>query len=61
MVLEPTAEPVFHPDSYGYRPGRSALHAVEKARRRCWENDWIIDMDIRAFFDAVPGTWFSGR
>src|SRR6266487_4885144 len=42
------------PDSYGYRPGRSALHAVAKARRRCWENDWAIDMDIRAFFDTVP-------
>ena len=54
MVLEPAAEPVFHPDSYGYRPGRSALHAVAKARRRCWENDWVIDMDIRAFFDTVP-------
>ena len=54
MVLEPTAEPVFHPDSYEYRPGRSALHAVAKARRRCWENDWVIDMDIRAFFDTVP-------
>jgi RNA-directed DNA polymerase len=54
MVLEPRAEPVFHPDSYGYRPGRSALHAVAKARRRCWENDWVIDMDIRAFFDTVP-------
>jgi RNA-directed DNA polymerase len=40
MVLEPMAEPVFHPDSYGYRPGRSALDAVGKARRRCWENDW---------------------
>ena len=54
MVLEPEAEPVFHPDSYGYRPGRSALHAVATARRRCWENDWVIDMDIRAFFDTVP-------
>ena len=54
MVLEPTAEPAFHPDSYGYRPRRSALHAVARARRRCWENDWVIDMDIRAFFDTVP-------
>jgi RNA-directed DNA polymerase len=54
MVLEPEAEPVFHPDSYGYRPGRSALQAVATARRRCWENDWVIDMDIRAFFDTVP-------
>ncbi len=54
MVLEPEAEPVFHPDSYGYRPGRSALQAVAAARQRCWENDWAIDMDIRAFFDTVP-------
>jgi RNA-directed DNA polymerase len=54
MVLEPTVEPVFHPDSHGYRPGRSALDAVAKALRRCWENDWVIDMDIRAFFDTVP-------
>ena len=36
MVLEPVVEPLFHPDSYGYRPGRSALHAVEMARKRCW-------------------------
>ena len=64
MVLEPTAEPVFHPDSYGYRPGRSALHAVAKARRRCWENDWVIDMDIRAFFDHCslgPGSQGGGK
>ena len=54
MVLEPEAEQVFHPDSYGYRPGRSALQAVATARQRCWENDWVIDMDIRAFFDTVP-------
>ena len=54
MVLEPEVEPVFHPDSYGYRPGRSALQAVAAARRRCWESDWVIDMDIRAFFDTVP-------
>ncbi len=52
MVLEPEAEQVFHPDSYGYRPGRSALQAVATARRRCWENDWVIDMDIRAFLDT---------
>ena len=52
MVLEPEVEPVFHPDSYGYRPRRSALQAVATARRRCWENDWVIDMDIRAFLDA---------
>ena len=53
-VIEARAEPVFHPDSYGYRPGRSALDAVAACRQRCWENDWVIDLDIRKFFDSVP-------
>jgi RNA-directed DNA polymerase len=53
-VIEALAEPVFHPDSYGYRPGRSALDAVAACRRRCWSRDWVIDLDIRAFFDSVP-------
>jgi RNA-directed DNA polymerase len=52
--LEPQVEPVFHPDSYGYRPGKSALDAVAACRKRCWRADWVIDMDIRAFFDTVP-------
>ena len=54
MVLEPRVEPIFHPDSYGYRPGRSALDAVGVARKRCWEFDWVIDLDIKAFFDSIP-------
>jgi group II intron reverse transcriptase/maturase len=54
MVLEPLVEPVFHEDSYGYRPGRSALDAVGMARKRCWAADWVIDMDIKAFFDSIP-------
>ena len=54
LYLEPAVEPVFHPDSYGYRPGRSALDAVGVCRERCWRNDWVIDLDIRAFFDTVP-------
>ena len=54
MVLEPLVEPQFHPDSYGYRPGRSALDAVGMARKRCWEIDWVIDLDIKAFFDSIP-------
>lgn len=54
MVLEPLVEPVFHEDSYGYRPGRSALDAVGTARQRCWKADWVIDLDIRAFFDSLP-------
>jgi len=52
-VLEVAAEPVFHPDSYGYRPGRSALDAVAVCRRRCWKAAWVIDLDIAAFFDTV--------
>jgi RNA-directed DNA polymerase len=54
MYLEPRVEPVFHPDSYGYRPGKSALDAVGTCRKRCWRADWVIDLDIRAFFDTVP-------
>ncbi|WP_432190646.1 group II intron reverse transcriptase/maturase [Streptomyces sp. Tue6028] len=53
MVLEPLVEPVFHPDSYGYRPRRSALDAVAACRERCWRTDWVIDMDIRGFFDNL--------
>lgn len=53
-VLEEKTEPVFHSDSYGYRPGRSALDAVATCRRRCWKADWVIDLDISAFFDSVP-------
>jgi RNA-directed DNA polymerase len=54
LYLEPGVEPGFHPDSYGYRPGRSALDAVAACRERCWRTDWVIDLDIKAFFDSVP-------
>lgn len=53
MLLEKTLEPIFHPDSYGYRPGRSAHDALAVTRRRCWKQAWVIDLDIRAFFDSV--------
>ena len=52
--LEPLVEPSFHEDSYGYRPGRSAHDAIGVCRGRCWWNDWVLDMDIRKFFDSVP-------
>jgi RNA-directed DNA polymerase len=52
--LEPEVEPVFHEDSYGYRPGRSAHDALGVCRERCWRNDWVLDIDIRKFFDSVP-------
>ncbi|HEX6475803.1 MAG TPA: group II intron reverse transcriptase/maturase [Acidimicrobiales bacterium] len=54
MLLEEKLEPIFHPDSYGYRPGRSAHDALAVARKRCWSQDWMLDLDIRAFFDSVP-------
>jgi retron-type reverse transcriptase len=43
-------EPVFHPDSYGYRPGKSAIDAVRTARERCWRYDWVLDLDVQAYF-----------
>jgi group II intron reverse transcriptase/maturase len=53
MYLEPKVEPMFHPDSYGYRPHRSALDAVAACRERCWKTDWVIDLDIQGFFDNL--------
>ena len=53
MYLEPLVEPRFHRDSYGYRPGKSAHDALEACRQRCWEYDWLIDLDIQKFFDTV--------
>ncbi len=53
LVVEPLMEPYFHEDSYGYRPGKSATDAVGVARKRCWKNDWVIDLDIKAFFDNL--------
>jgi RNA-directed DNA polymerase len=51
--LEPILEPVFHTDSYGYRPGKSAHDALAVARRRCWRHDWVLDLDIKSFFDEI--------
>ena len=51
--LEPILEPKFHRDSYGYRPGKSAHDALAKARRRCWDYDWVLDLDIKSFFDEI--------
>lgn len=53
LYLEPEVEKIFHRDSYGYRPKRSALDAVGVCQRRCWGTDWVIDLDIRAFFDTL--------
>ena len=51
--LEPILEPVFHRDSYGYRPEKSAHDALSKARQRCWAHDWVLDLDIKSFFDEI--------
>jgi RNA-directed DNA polymerase len=51
--LEPILEPVFHSDSYGYRPGKSAIDAVRTARERCWRYDWVLDLDVQAYFDSI--------
>ena len=53
LYLEPDVEPVFHPDSYGYRPGRSAHDALRTCRQRCWKYDWVLDLDLKSFFDSL--------
>jgi RNA-directed DNA polymerase len=53
MYLEPLVEPHFHLDSYGYRPGKSALDAVATPRQRCWRYEWLVDLDVRGFFDNL--------
>jgi len=53
LVLEPALEPVFDRDSFGYRPGRSALDAVALVRRRSWDYDWVVEFDIKGLFDNI--------
>jgi group II intron reverse transcriptase/maturase len=54
LLLEETLEPIFHHDSYGYRRRRDAHDALAAARKRCWDYDWVIDLDVQKFFDSVP-------
>jgi RNA-directed DNA polymerase len=53
LMIEPTLDPVFHPDSYGYRPGKSAKQAIAVTRKRCWQYDWVVEFDIKAAFDQI--------
>jgi group II intron reverse transcriptase/maturase len=53
QCLEPLLEPMFHEHSYGYRPGRSAHDALAMTRQRCWQHDWVLDLDIKGFFDNI--------
>ena len=53
-TIEPRLEKIFNPNSYGYRPGRNAHQALVSVRRNCWKHDWVIDLDIKGFFDNIP-------
>ena len=53
MQITDRLEAIFHEDSYGYRPMRSAHDAISKAWERCKENHWVLDMDISKFFDTI--------
>ncbi len=53
LALEVRTESIFHEDSYGYRPGRSALQAIGRCRERCLKKDWVLDLDVAKFFDSV--------
>lgn len=53
LTLQPELEATFHADSYAYRPRKSAIQAVGKARERCWRYDWVLDLDIKGFFDSI--------
>src|ERR1035437_5127262 len=52
-IVEGVLEPIFKSDSYGYRPNKSALDAIEVTRKRCWEYDWVLEFDIRGLFDNI--------
>lgn len=53
LALNPRIETIFHDDSFGYRPGRAARMALDKCRQRCWQKDWVLDLDVAKFFDSV--------
>lgn len=54
QMIEPDLDSLFLPDSYGYRPGKSALDAVGVTRQRCWKHDWVLEFDIKGLFDNLP-------
>jgi RNA-directed DNA polymerase len=53
IYFEPEVEPYFHPNSYGYRPGRSAADALAVTRQRCWKYNWVLEFDIEGLFDNI--------
>jgi len=54
LTFEPIVEEVFLPDSYGYRPNKSAHDAIGVTRQRCWKYDWVLEFDIKGLFDNIP-------
>jgi len=55
--LEPVVEPLFHGSSFGYRPGRSAHGALAQCQQNCIRYSWVVDLDIRGFFDNISHEW----
>src|SRR4051812_36305531 len=55
--LEPIVEPLFHVSSFGYRPGRSAHGALEQCQQNCYKYAWVVDLDIKGFFDNISHEW----
>lgn len=53
LYFEPSVEPIFYEDSYGYRPNKSAIQAIEVTRTRCWRKDWVLEFDIKGLFDNI--------
>ena len=53
MYLEPKVEPIFYEDSYGYRPNKSAIDAIEITRKRCWKYEWVLEFDVKGLFDNI--------
>lgn len=53
LYIEPRLEAIFHTDSYGYRPNKSATEAIGQARKRCWKYDYVIEFDIKGLFDNI--------
>src|SRR6266481_6551399 len=60
QLIEPDLDPIFLPDSYGYRPRKSALDAVGATRERCWKYDWVLEFDIKGLFDNIDHDYCLG-
>ncbi|MBZ9606656.1 group II intron reverse transcriptase/maturase [Clostridium estertheticum] len=53
LYFEPEVETMFYEDSYGYRPNKSAIQALDVTRKRCWRKDWVLEFDIKGLFDNI--------